>query len=83
MRAQRAAQYNEVVIAASEWTAHLPDAVHAIIYGPALQDSPGVARAAHAHFLQRWRRSARQTPLLFFNPANKTMPFACRDKDGC
>ena len=63
---QRSDRYNEVVVSAAFWRAHMPSAVEAIL------GDEGVHRA----FLEAYGLSRRDVPLLTFEPNNFASPFS-------
>lgn len=53
--------YNEVIVSADYWRAHLPHIVQAVV----CRDECGRARAVHRQFLRHYGLTAAQTPLLY------------------
>jgi hypothetical protein len=67
-----AGTYNEVVLDAFFWNAHLPDSIEALIAGGA-EDRE--AERLHERFLASYGRTADQVPLVFFDKSKANCPF--------
>ena len=81
-RAKRTMDYSEIVLDSAHWTNHLPDVIEAFFetddHGKANSPDPerrDVAKLQHARFLQQYKLSSNQVPLLRFDRTNWQNPF--------
>ena len=74
--------YNELVYSSQVWNDALPDIIEAFFTIPN-QGSWAVARTRdiHRQFLETWKRSEAEVPLLSFDPARWEGPFQPLDTD--
>lgn len=61
--------YNEILIDATHWTNHLPDAIEAFV------GESDLARQQHQRFLQQYGLTPDEVPLLKINPIDWDKPF--------
>ena len=72
------AGYNEAILDAFFWNAHLPYSIDALIGSP----HDPAAKQMHERFLHTYRLTKEQVPLLTFDKSKTTCPFQLSDEAG-